>query len=85
MAEVINEVVETNDVDSVMVAGPTIFKTSKSTKIVFGVVTGIAAAYGICKGIRCVLKKRAAKEEATFDTTEVEVEEASFTEVDEEE
>lgn len=66
MADVIKEVAETAKeagmdvevMEPVLVEGPTIFKTSNAAKIVFGVVAGVAAAYGVYKGVKCVMKKR---------------------------
>lgn len=65
MADVINEVVEASKdlgletkVIEPIVEGPTIFKTSNTAKVVFGVVVGVATAYGLYKGVTCVLKKR---------------------------
>lgn len=94
MADVIKEVAETAKevgmdvevMEPVLVEGPTIFKTSNTAKIVFGVVVGVATAYGIWKGARCVMKKRKEAKEA-LDTDDISEDDniAEFKEVDNDE
>lgn len=87
MADVIKEVAETAkevDVQAVetVIEGPTIFKTSNTAKIVFGVVAGVAAAYGVYKGVRCVLKRKALKNSEADTDISNDFDEAEFKEVD---
>lgn len=93
MADVINEVTEAakevgmdvQTIEPIVVEGPTIFKTSNTAKIVFGVVAGVAAAYGVYKGVRCVLKKRKETKEVLDENDIPEENAVDFKEVSEEE
>lgn len=58
--ETVTEVKEVVDT-AVNVAGPTIFKTSKTSKIVAGTVIGGIVVFGIVKGVNWLKDRKAAK------------------------
>lgn len=59
MAET-NEIktVEKKVVEPIIVEGPTIFKSSNTSKIVLISVSTLAVGYGIYKGVKCIIKKK---------------------------
>lgn len=91
MADVINEVaeqatelgMEVKNMEPTII-GPTIFKTSNTAKVVFGVVAGAAAIYGFCKGARYILKKKKESKMVVNEDNINDVEEAEFTELEDE-
>jgi len=90
MAEEIKNTVEaTKEIDiqkveEAIMDEPEVFGTSKTAKIVFGVVTGITAGYALFKGFRYLRKKvNSTSYPDMNDISEEDVEEADFTEVEE--